>query len=250
MVDPLFVLSPSGHGQCRGGGVAVADVTGSGRPDLIVFATDGPTGDEGRYCIGRDLDARGEVTGGWGAWETVPGWFSSDLHGAGVAVARLTAGRRRDMVVFAVLRRPGHTRGLYRIARDLDASGRPRGGWGPWTALGAGPGRPDPPADLLRDGTPLLAGGAATTRLARATTSRQCMAAPPTPARDDAGVTWGQEDAGIGRQLWARARRVLRASWPQLAIGLQAAGLVWIDPTLWRPDAGDTDHRDDPDDDS
>ena len=86
----------------QGAAVAVADVTGSGRPDLLVFTVHtGPGGNQGLYRVGCDLDERGEVTGGWGPWRTVPPWFSDDAEEAFAAFAsqrltilRVASGRR------------------------------------------------------------------------------------------------------------------------------------------------------------
>jgi hypothetical protein len=50
----------------QGAGVAVADLTGNGRPDIVVFTIDNPPGvNRAIYQVGRDLDANGVATGGW-----------------------------------------------------------------------------------------------------------------------------------------------------------------------------------------
>jgi hypothetical protein len=117
----------------QGAGVAIADVTGNGKPDLIVLMVDNPPGpNRGVYRIGRDLDPGGAVTGGWTPWIDVPDWFSAENQGAGVAVADVTGNGKLDLVVFMVDNPPGQNRGLYRIGRDLDAGGAVTGGWTPW----------------------------------------------------------------------------------------------------------------------
>src|SRR6266550_3549436 len=117
----------------QGAGVAAADLTGSGRPDLVVFMVDdGPQQNRGLYRMGRDLDGDGVVTGGWTRWIDVPDWFSWANQGAGVAAADLTGSGRPDLVVFMVDDGPQQNRGLYRMGRDLDAAGVVTGGWTPW----------------------------------------------------------------------------------------------------------------------
>ncbi len=117
----------------QGVDAALADLTGSGRPDLVVLMVDdGPQQNRGLYRIGRDLDAAGMVTGGWTPWIDVPDWFSWANQGAGVAAADLTGSGRPDLVVFMVDDGPQQNRGLYRMGRDLDGDGVVTGGWTPW----------------------------------------------------------------------------------------------------------------------
>lgn len=105
----------------QGADVAVRDVTGNGRPDLLVFAVDNPGGvNRGVYRIGRDLDVNGVVTGGWTPWIDVPNWFSFDNQGAGVALADLDGSGHLDLVVFTIDNPAGVNRGIYQVGRDLD----------------------------------------------------------------------------------------------------------------------------------
>ena len=56
---PLFSAVPDWFSwENQGVDVAVADLTGSGRPDVLVLAVDdGPQQNRGVYRMGRDLDA-------------------------------------------------------------------------------------------------------------------------------------------------------------------------------------------------
>jgi hypothetical protein len=115
----------------RGASVAVADISGNGRPDLVVFHPGDPTGDNlGYYRIGWNLDTAGNATG-WSGIRAVPGPCDAEERDASVAVADISGNGRPDLVVF----HPGGDHGYYRIGRDLDNTGDVTGGWGPITAV-------------------------------------------------------------------------------------------------------------------
>jgi len=117
----------------EGVGIAVADLSGNGTQDLVVFMIDNPPGqDRGLYQVGRSLDADGNVTGGWTGWADVPNWFSTDNQGGGIAVADLNGDGTQDLVVFMIDNPPGQNRGLYQVGRSLDADGKVTGGWTGW----------------------------------------------------------------------------------------------------------------------
>ena len=118
----------------QGAGIAITDLNGNGKPDLIVFFVDNPKAEnpksenKGYYFIGRDLDATGKVTGGWSEFLGVPGLFGAETQGAGVAVANIN--KRRCLIVFH-LDHPTQgekgNQGYYRIGWDLDAKGNVSG---------------------------------------------------------------------------------------------------------------------------
>jgi hypothetical protein len=56
--------------QNESAGVAVADLNGDGRPEIVVFMIDHPTPgpNAGWYRIGWDADADGAITWGWSPW--------------------------------------------------------------------------------------------------------------------------------------------------------------------------------------
>ena len=120
----------------QGGGAAVADVSGTGNRDLIVFMVDNPGGrNRGLFRVGRDLDAAGKVTGGFSPWVDVPDWFSFENQGAAVAVGDIDGDGKQDIVVFMIDNPGGQNAAFYRVGKALDANGNVHGGWGPWIGI-------------------------------------------------------------------------------------------------------------------
>jgi hypothetical protein len=114
----------------QGAGIAVADLSGNGKPDLVVLMVDNPPGqNQALYRVGRDLDAAGSVTGGWSAWTPIPDWFSWENQGAGIAVTDLRGNGKPDLVVFGIDNPPGQNQAFFRVANDIDHNGTPRAGW-------------------------------------------------------------------------------------------------------------------------
>jgi hypothetical protein len=62
----------------------------------------------------------------------IPDWFSTENQGGGVAIANLSDNSQQDLVILMVDAPAGQNRGLYRIGRNLDATGIATGGWTPW----------------------------------------------------------------------------------------------------------------------
>jgi hypothetical protein len=120
----------------QGGGVALADLSGHGQQNVVVFMVDNPPGqNRGLYRIGRNLDVGGNVTGGFTPWIDVPDWFSFENQGAGIAVGDIDKDGKQDLIVFMIDNPPGQNAGFYRIGKALDANGNVTGGWGPWIPI-------------------------------------------------------------------------------------------------------------------
>ncbi|MCO6428231.1 galactose oxidase-like domain-containing protein [Nitrosomonas communis] len=135
--------------ESQGAGIALADISGNGQPDLIVFHLDNPGGENhGHYRIGWNLDASGNVTGGWSEIKAVSGWFGAESQGAGIALADISRNGRPDLIVFHIDNPGGENHGHYRIGWNLDASGNVTGGWSEVKAVPGWFGAEDQGADI------------------------------------------------------------------------------------------------------
>ena len=117
----------------QGADVAVADLDQDGKQDLVIFMIDNaPAQNQGYYRVGKALDANGNVSGGWGPWIPIPGWFSWENQHGSIALADLDGDGSLELLVLMVDNAAEQNRGVYRIGRKLDANGNVTGDWTPW----------------------------------------------------------------------------------------------------------------------
>jgi hypothetical protein len=151
---------PDWHGgESADAAIAVADLDGDGRPELVVLAVEAGSG--AAVCVGRALDGDGAVTGGWSAWQPIPDWPAAENRGGDIALADLDGDGRLELVVVTVAGAGNESGGHYRVGRALAADGTVAGGWSEWTAIpdwrpDAGRGVGADVADLDGDGRPEL----------------------------------------------------------------------------------------------
>jgi hypothetical protein len=113
------------------GSITLSDLDGDGNLELVVFMVDQGQPNRGLYRIGRRLDADGNVTGGWTPWIDVPGWFSWQNQGTGIAVSDLQGNGQHDLIVFQIDNPPEQNQAFYKIGQNLDLNGNIAGGWIP-----------------------------------------------------------------------------------------------------------------------
>jgi hypothetical protein len=135
--DPWIEIPGWASNQNQGAGIAIADFGADGL-GLVIFQIQHvePGPNVGLFAIGRKLNATGVVTGGWTAWQTVPGWTSWRNQGAAIAVADIDGDGAPDLVVFAIddfhtdnPQRPN--RAFYRMGSKLTVNGA-IAAWGGW----------------------------------------------------------------------------------------------------------------------
>jgi hypothetical protein len=115
----------------QGAGLALADLDGNGRPEIVVFQIDDPPGDNvGFYRVGWNLDQKGAVQDGWGPWVRLDGWGAAEDQGGGLSLASL-GGARPQVVVFHVNNPPQLNQGLFAVTDltlDIDTA-QQKGVW-------------------------------------------------------------------------------------------------------------------------
>lgn len=127
-ISPDFTVAGPWGSETAGLAAALYDISGSGRPDLILAWIDNPEGENRIYYkIGWDLDLSGAATS-WSPRLEVFGWTGAESGGLGIAVADFRGNGRPDLAVFWV-DQPGNNVAYVRIGHDLDPTGIPLGEW-------------------------------------------------------------------------------------------------------------------------
>lgn len=107
----------------EGAGLAIADINGNGRPDLVVMVIDAPRGrNQFRYKVGFDLDAHGEAAR-WSPTYRVTG-PGDRTQGGGVALADINGDGQLDLVLMALNAPQGQNEYFYKIGFSIGRDGK------------------------------------------------------------------------------------------------------------------------------
>jgi hypothetical protein len=110
-------------------GVALIDRPATGERDLVVFQVDNPPGqNQAFFRLGPNLDSNGKILGQWSPWLGIPGWFSWENQGGGIAVADLKGDGSHQLVILLVDDPPGQNAGLLQTLA-LEDDPKVRGSW-------------------------------------------------------------------------------------------------------------------------
>jgi hypothetical protein len=104
-----------------GGGTAMADINGNGRPDIVLMGVDNPSGNNSFwYKVGWDLDINGTAS----SWSPIikAADLGQDAICGGAAMADINGNGRPDLVLMAILA-PFSNSFLYRVGWDLKDDG-------------------------------------------------------------------------------------------------------------------------------
>ena len=117
-----YISVPGVGWEGQGAGVAIGNIGGTGRPDMIMMAYDNPSrGNTFRYRVGRDLNTNG-VASSWSSYISVPGvgWEGA---GADVALVNLDGNPRPEMIMMAYDDPARGNSFRYRVGYNLNSSG-------------------------------------------------------------------------------------------------------------------------------
>ena len=133
----------------QGADLAVRDLNGNGRPEMVFGWIDAPDGvNQGYYRVGWDLDANGKVAS-WGADppQKIAGAFGSQDSGLGLTLADMNSDGPPELVAAWVRNGDGGNEWAYAVGEDLGKDGLV-GSWAPGPPIAGGVGSATSAASL------------------------------------------------------------------------------------------------------
>ena len=108
-------------------GIALTELNGNGKPELIVAWVEDPAGDNNAYySVGWDIPANPT---NWSAKKQIPGWVGGSTQGAALDIHDVN-GNGRPEIFFGWIDNPaGTNHGYYRVGWDLDTNGDSSNWW-------------------------------------------------------------------------------------------------------------------------
>lgn len=115
-----YVTGMGNEGQ--GAGIALAQIDGNARPDLVVMVYDNPSGPNNfRYKIGWNVGTGGDIPSWSGV--TQVGGVGNEGHGAGVTLANLDGNPRPEMLIMAYDNPSGPNSFRIRVGSNVGTNG-------------------------------------------------------------------------------------------------------------------------------
>jgi hypothetical protein len=118
---------PQISGDAAGLGIALTELNGNHKPEVVVAWVENPTGDNSAYySVGWDYP--GDPTT-WSVKKQIPGWVGGSTQGAALDIYDLNGNKHPD-ILFGWIDNPGGTNhGYYRVGWDLDPNGDSSNWW-------------------------------------------------------------------------------------------------------------------------
>lgn len=117
------ITAPGVGWEAQGAGMALTNLDGDPRPELILMAYDNPSGaNTFRYRVGFNVNPNGAAQN-WNNLRVAPG-VGWEGQGAGIAITNLDKNARPELIVVAYDNPSGSNTFRYRVGWNLDSSGR------------------------------------------------------------------------------------------------------------------------------
>ncbi|MEP6482080.1 MAG: hypothetical protein ABJA94_08755 [Rhodoglobus sp.] len=207
--DEPVAIGGSWGTQTAGGGIAVVDLSGNGKPDLITFFVDAPHGENAGYLrIGHDFDAATGLASWINDAIALPGPWGDDTQGADITWLGRDAGGLHIFLLMHIDNPPGENSAWYRTVL-IDATGNYVSSDGPHRAVGwfgsdsQGLGVS---ATLTAFGTEVTVAAIDAPPGANSMSLRRADALPGAPRRLGAPLT-GATPSYLGQHVWKSGQR-------------------------------------------